>query len=267
MVDRFFTSALIVTGVLVAGCGGRTTSDGNEDACRGEISFVDPRLEEAVRDAIGRPTGTILDEHVSGLTELDAGFLEVADLSGIECLRGLTQLLLEDNTDYSDGFVDGQSDFGDGHDPNFEITDLSPLSGLARLTLLDVSGQSVSDLRPLAGISSLSRLSVQECLVEDLAPLSELTALTMLLADQNAISDLAPLTGLSTLSDVHLRNNQISDLSPLVANPGLGSGDVVDISPFPNDPRRGPNPIDCAAQASNIQELRDRGVTVEVDCP
>jgi internalin A len=50
----------------------------------------------------------------------------------------------------------------------------------------------------------------------------------------------------------------VGDLSPLVANPGVGAGDTINLPG---------NPIDCAAQAANIQALRDRGVDLRVDCP
>ena len=57
---------------------------------------------------------------------------------------------------------------------------------------------------------------------------------------------------------LRLRGNDIGDLTPLVANPGLGAGDAVYL---------GGNPIDCAAQAANIEALRSRGVQLDLDCP
>ena len=60
------------------------------------------------------------------------------------------------------------------------------------------------------------------------------------------------------LHRVRLYLNQVSDLSPLVANSGIGDGDEVGLSS---------NPIDCTAQADNIQALRDRGVSLSSPCP
>ena len=257
--------AVVIAAAHLAACGGKTDRDrsGGADECDGEIAFADPRLEGAVRDAIGRPTGPIRGDDVADLSELNADMLEISDLSGIECLRGLIRLYVGDNTVYSDGL----GDLGDGHDPALEISDLSPLSGLTRLTWLIVCGHSISDLSPLAEVTSLTRIDLGDNLIDDLGPLASLTSLTILVADSNEVEDLTPLAALSSLQEVYLRSNRISDLSPLVAGPALGSDDLVDLTSLVSDPRHDPNPIDCIEQAENIQTLRDRGVDVEIDCP
>jgi len=175
--------AVVIAAGQLAGCGGDSDRDlsGGADECAGEIGFADPRLEAAVRDAVGRPTGPLRSDDVADLSQLAAGLLEISDLSGIECLRGLARLYVEDNNVYSDGL----GDLGDAHNPALEISDLSPLSGLTRLTWLIVSGHSISDLSPLAEVTSLTRIDVGDNLIDDLSPLASLTSLTILVANGN----------------------------------------------------------------------------------
>lgn len=48
------------------------------------IHLPDPRFEEAVRAAIGKPTGDILAEDVAEIVELDVSGMDIVDLTGIE---------------------------------------------------------------------------------------------------------------------------------------------------------------------------------------
>jgi hypothetical protein len=72
------------------------------------------------------------------------------------------------------------------------------------------------------------------------------------------------------LTGLAVQKSLVEKLNPLVPNPGLGSGDLVDLTCFrtaPHCARYGPNPIDCAEQEENSHALRERVLTVEVDCP
>ena len=126
---------------------------------------------------------------------------------------------------------------------------------MTSLTLID---NEIFDITPLAGLTQLTELSVSDCNVSDITPLAGLADLTVLGLSRNDISDITPLAGLAELTTLWLAHNSITDLSPLVANPGIDAGDEVDVTD---------NPIDCEEQAANIQELLDRGVLLEVDCP
>jgi hypothetical protein len=55
-----------------------------------------------------------------------------------------------------------------------KVSDLSPLSGLAKLKELDVSKTLVTDLSPLSGLANLHRINVSKTLVTDLNPLLKL---------------------------------------------------------------------------------------------
>ena len=60
------------------------------------IAIVDAHLEAAVREAIGKPEGAIRSSDVAELTALSASG-GVRDLTGINQLPQLTELVLEDN--------------------------------------------------------------------------------------------------------------------------------------------------------------------------
>ena len=131
------------------------------------------------------------------------------------------------------------------------------VSQLKALKWLDLRKNQITDIGPLRNLTALTNLYLYENPVSDLAPLAGITTLELLWVQKAMISDLGPLRGLTSLNWLTLESNQITDLAPLVANPGIGTGDAVYIMY---------NPIDCAAQASNIQALRQRGAFVGTEC-
>ena len=62
------------------------------------IYFPDANLEQAVRDAISKPTGSILPGDLENLTTLDAGDYGITDISGIQQIADLISLVLSENT-------------------------------------------------------------------------------------------------------------------------------------------------------------------------
>ena len=55
-----------------------------------QVTFADPNLEVALRDALNKPTGAITDADLAGLTELDARERGISDLSdGYQSSRSL----------------------------------------------------------------------------------------------------------------------------------------------------------------------------------
>jgi Leucine-rich repeat (LRR) protein len=75
--------------------------------------------------------------------------------------------------------------------------------------------------------------------------------------NNNEISDLTPLSGIGGWTTLYLRNNNITDLAPLAANSDLLYGASTYLEG---------NPIDCVAQAENIQALEETSL-VSTDCP
>ena len=91
------------------------------------VTFPDPHLEAAIREAINKPTGDIYPSDLAGLTELGASWAHIADLTGLECCKSLTRVGLYGNL----------------------ISDISPLSSLIDLTYLHLGDNQISDISPL----------------------------------------------------------------------------------------------------------------------
>ena len=95
------------------------------------------------------------------------------------------------------------------------ITDISALSSLVNLTVLDLgnnpdfSGNAITDLTPLANLTQLTNLNI-DC--------------------NFSFTDISALEFLTNLSELYLEYNSITDITSLVNNAGLGAGDVVYLS-------------------------------------
>lgn len=179
------------------------------------VVFPDPNLEAAIREAISKPTGDILDNDLLGMTELVAPLRSIQNLTGLEYAINLLSLTLHSN----------------------QISDLSPLAALSSLSTLDLNGNLISNLGPLSGLSSLSILQLEGNQIADLSGLAGLGSVYDLQLDFNQISDLSPLSGLGNVIYLGLWSNQISDLSPLsglssLSELSVGSNPISDLSPL-----------------------------------
>jgi Leucine-rich repeat (LRR) protein len=157
------------------------------------VTFPDPNLEAAIREAIGKPTGDIYQSDLVGLTTLGASSRGITDVTGLEYCTSLTALYLGDN----------------------QISDMSALSGLTSLTSLSLFDNQISDLSPLSGLTSLNGLWLDGNVISDISALLGLTSLTTLSLGRNQISDISALSGLNTLTWLNLGINQIGDISSL----------------------------------------------------
>src|SRR5688500_8817508 len=102
--------------------------------CSGEIEFPDAALASAVRSAAlideGQP---ITAEALADVTSLSMSDTLVSDLTGIECMTGLSWVTM-----YRTG-----------------LTDLTAFAALPRLTDLDLHCNSITDISPVASLINL----------------------------------------------------------------------------------------------------------------
>src|SRR5699024_9774643 len=91
---------------------------------RSTVSFEDPGLEQAVRDAIDKEEGTIQPKDVELLQVLDATGYGIESLEGIEALAELRELNLEDNF----------------------VKSVSPLTNITKLETLRLINNEITDL-------------------------------------------------------------------------------------------------------------------------
>ncbi len=217
------------------------------------VTFADPNLEAAVREAIDKRAGDIYRSDVEGLASLDASGREIGDLRGLEYLTSLTHLYLIDNGITNISVLANLTGLTELYLGWNQISDISPLAGLANLTALDLASNLITDVSALSGLSGLRQLYLDANRISDIAPLAGLTELRELYLYSNQISDISALAGLTNLRTLSLGENQIGDISPLVVNVGLGEGDYVDLAN---------NPLSEVSRNTYIPQLQARGVTV-----
>jgi hypothetical protein len=195
------------------------------------VTFSDANLEAAIREAIGKAAGDIYVSDLVGLTALDATYLGIADLAGMEYCTHLTELCLDHN----------------------QIGDVTVLQNLADLTRLSLEYNQIDDISALAGLTRLRVLNLEGNQVDSISALSGATALEELYLSLNNITDISALSDLPNLDILTLYGNQVSDIASLVDNLGLSSGDIVILMG---------NPLNSTSIDTHIPELQARGVTV-----
>jgi hypothetical protein len=92
-----------------------------------EVVFPDPNLDNAVRSAIGKPTGIIYSTDLYSLTTLNAFGSGISDLTGLDQCTSLVILSLYNNS----------------------ITSIAPLAGLTSLNYVDLNSNQVADITAL----------------------------------------------------------------------------------------------------------------------
>jgi Leucine-rich repeat (LRR) protein len=190
-------SVFVITLVLIAGtvgCGGGLEGEA--------VTFADPNLEAAVREAIAIPEGPIYPSGLDRLTSLNATAESISDLTGLEHAISLTDLDLRWN----------------------EISDISPLANLTSLTGLQLRDNQISDISPLANLTSLTDLNLWLNQISDISPLANLTSLTDLLLSSSQISDISPLVqnvGLAEGDHVFVGDNPLNSDSINIYMPQL----------------------------------------------
>ncbi len=210
------------------------------------VEIPDPNLEKAIRDQLNLeflavlPNEPITQQDMLRLGWLDGRGKNITDLTGLEYAINATHLYLPDNAIenleplagltnnlwFLDLYLNRIQDitplanlinithlFIDG---NAAITDITPLSGLMRLQILNFSNNQIVDITPLANLTNLTELRASNNQVRDLNPLAELTRLTFLDLSSNRISDLTPLMNLTALETLRLNVNAIVDITPLI---------------------------------------------------
>ena len=198
-----------------------------------EVNFADANLEQLVRELLDHPTemGAVTNVQLREIIELDATGRDIQRLDGIEHMKSLRILILEDNY----------------------IRDLTPLASLKRLVTLNLRNNHItsleginfqavldlplqhlslrhnvlrhadgtqtrlSDISMLADLTMLTRLELRDNHISDITPLAGLTQLEVLDISQNPLDggDISPLSGLNMLRELNIRETGLTDLAPV----------------------------------------------------
>lgn len=216
--------------------------------CPEPLAFDDPRLEEAVRDAIHKPHDAIMRSDVAELRKL---FVQPArSLGGTGRHRVPAQVGLVGHL-----FPGLLHAFWPRWGSRSMVTDLTPLAHLAELEALNLYVRAGTDLDPLSRLPKLRELHLQFERESDLTPLARLVNLELLDLSDTPVSDLRPLSRMTGLQVLDLSDTQVRDLSPLLGLPNL---EVLALEL---------TDVDCTDQAATIRALNRRVSEFVIACP
>ncbi len=202
------------------------------------IRFTDPKVEQAVRDKLMKPSGklTLADaksvyrlklpkgvkslkdlEKLSNLEYLDAQQLSLKDISSLSSLTKLRSLYLQRN----------------------DIVNINALSKLTKLETLSLNGNQLVGIEALSTLTKLRKLYLRENKISDITPINKMTnlmtleigqnnikridalknnkKLTILALDNNGITDIQALKSLTKLEYLYLQRNRITSISALAS--------------------------------------------------
>ncbi|MXW45262.1 MAG: hypothetical protein F4109_05790 [Gammaproteobacteria bacterium] len=179
------------------------------------VSIRDPALRRAVEAALRKAPGSpITAEEIAGMTDLNAGYRGIQDLSGLESAMALEHLRLDGNRIRDLSPLSELQDLSSLHLDNNEITDLAPLLGLSGLYRLHLSGNPVSGIGALSGLTGLRELFLNhtDAAYADVIALPYFQRLEGLGLAGLGVRDISALAGLP-LRNLDLSGNRISDAS------------------------------------------------------
>lgn len=158
---------------------------------------------------------------LTSLTELNLEDNEAFTAEGLEKLQeALPNCTLRHSPLYFTVTLGGQVYTSDMTAIHLEGAGVSSLLGLDKFSLLSsliLNSNSIPDLTPLSGLAGLEILELGDNKITDVAPLKKLTALKRLILNKNKIEDISPLSALRELTYLNLEDNRISDPTPLYA--------------------------------------------------
>lgn len=185
-----------------------TTSDGET------VVFADADLEYAVRQAVGKPQGSLTVMDVKNLRELYASSSSISDIGGLEFCVNLEKLDLSRNSITSLEPIRNLNELTYLALHNNAVSDLGPLSSKSKLTKLVLWNNSISDLTPLSGLYALKHLDVSRNNIRDIMPIRDLTNLEVLSIAYNNITSIEAVRYMTKLYHFYIGGNSIYDVSP-----------------------------------------------------
>lgn len=151
----------------------------------------DKNLEAAIMAELDIKDDVVNMADLEQLTRINVRLVE--DLSGMEYAVNLEEAIFEGSP----------------------IFDISSLSGLENLKVLNLGGTDIEDISPVATLVSLEELVLARCRGIDISVLSGLNNLKNLDISQAGIKDINPLTSLDSLTRLNLFGNKVTDITAL----------------------------------------------------
>ena len=172
------------------------------------VNFKDENLKSAILEDAGN------DYDINKDGELSIEEMKKIDNLGYLAGKGITDLTgLEYaiNVEYIDL---SNFEIEEGAELN-NITDISPLKNLTKLTFLQLNGNGIEDISALSDLTNLENLYLPHNKIKDIKPLEKLVNLRNLSLAYNEIENISSLKELTKLEYLSLCNNHISDFTPI----------------------------------------------------
>ena len=181
------------------------------------ITFKDGNLETVVRGIIKKATGPLYKNDVANITVLDTSNYNIiiTDLTGIENLKGLQKLNLNNNQISNITALQGLTNLTSIYLSGNLISDITSLQGLTNLTFLDLDNNKIIDTTALQGLNNLTELHLSGNQISAITALQGLNRLVYLDLSSNKISSITALKGLTNLVYLDLSSNLISGITDL----------------------------------------------------
>ncbi len=202
--------------------------------------FNDPALETYVQETLSKQGRTLQTDDLWGIKELDIPET-VTDLSDLHYFVGLESLTVHNipSADYSflaemphlkylnlSGcgisssamkYIGGCTELETLDLSNCGLSNISSLSTLTKLKVLNLDDNSINDLAGLSKCSSLEELHICRNAVTSLVPLSSLHSLKILDVSLNSIDTISPIAKCTSLTELNVSDNKLTALD------GIGS--------------------------------------------
>jgi predicted Ser/Thr protein kinase len=200
------------------------------------IVFQEPMIEQAVRLQLGKTADEPITQEdllsVTGLYIFGDSLIAASE----EALHTEAQRLFDSNQ-MREGPIRSLADLSKM--PNLKqvlismqrITDISPLSGLSNLEVVDIKNNPVMDISPLGELKFLKRVTLFDTRVTDLSPLSLCPMLSELDAGKLPVQSPAAFEGLDGLRTLRLSETTLDTLAGIEAFTQIETfavGDVID---------------------------------------
>lgn len=187
------------------------------------------------------PTSIAGTQYMTGLRSLRVDSDTLSDISPVSGLTGLTSLSLGSNsgeTHYSQvrdisplRTLTGLQELNLGDRGSTES--FAPLTGLPKLTDLQIQGSTATRFDSLSRMTGLKSLTVRYGKMDTLTWVKPLKHLKWLDISNNRVADVTDLAGLKELTHLDVSGNRLADLSPLA---GLGVAPRPCLPGEPDDP-------------------------------
>ena len=145
-------------------------------------------------------------ENMEKIFVLDVCDNQITDISVVQNMPELTNLTISYNPIENIEVVSGLNLYALGA-AGCEITDLSIISELTELEVLDLSDNNISDISVLANMPNMIELYLENNCITDISALANMTWLLVLDLSGNCITDFSVLEQLEHLEEVDIEDN------------------------------------------------------------